>query len=183
MKIKKPPFWLTPLPEFLPDRPFNPSLYPKVYTFSAFPKIVSSILPIGLLFILCHAVVQNKPINVYEICFFIFIMVFWYLCNFRFVFGYSVVLYADRIEINRFLSKKTVIPRSEILFFSRGGFCRNTAVCLVTKRNKFYIDTTEIDHYVVTHGEFERDRDFFDWFNTLEAKTDFPLQRLRDKAK
>jgi hypothetical protein len=77
----------------------------------------------------------------------------------------------------------TTIKRDEIVYFRFSSFRRNTAILLITKRNKYVTDTTEIDSYIVTHGEFNRDRDFIDWFNTLEADTDFPIPRLREEVK
>jgi hypothetical protein len=182
--------WLKPekaVSEFLPDRPFNPNLYPKKYKPSIFQKIAFSTIFIVALspgFLLSY---ENQSQNYVVYLFPVAIILFLYYTEFRFLFGYSVVLHADRIEVKYFPFFKVVINRKEITFFryDRFGRFRQAAVCLVTKSKKLHkkYRIVNFDHYVVTRGNFEQDRDFIDWFNTLEAETDFPIPRLREEVK
>lgn len=185
--------WLKPekaVSEFLPDRPFNPSLYPKKYKPSIFQKIAFSAIFIVALspgFLLSY---ENEPRDNMGLLLFALMFMLFYYRLFRFLFGYSVVLHTDRVEVNYFPLQKVVVYRQEISFYRygnrfSGGRLNPTAVCLVAKckklREKYRI--INFDHYVVTDNKFERDRDFVDWFNTLEAETDFPIPRLREEVK
>jgi hypothetical protein len=176
--------WLKPekaVSEFLPDRQFNPSLYPKVYKPSIIPKLMSFLF-FGILAQGLWLFFTKQPYDYSILAFLIFMFICMYFLLFQYAFGYKVILHADKVEVKIF-PFTTTIKRDEIVYFRFSSFRRNTAILLITKRNKYVTDTTEIDSYIVTHGEFNRDRDFIDWFNTLEADTDFPIPRLREEVK
>lgn len=116
----------------LRDRPFNPNLYPKVYL----PSTISNLLSFVFIGPFIHGSLifaSKQPYNYELLAILIFAFILFY-----FMFGYSLVLHHDRVEVNVF-PFKTVIKINEITEFHLKIGGKYLGVLSKTKTNQLLI--------------------------------------------